>query len=316
MSLRVLQPGLFSLVVDAGRPRTRHLGVAVGGAADRTAFALGNALVGSPPGAAALEITLVGPTLRAESDVGAVVFGAPFPLWRDDQPLPPGTTFTLRAGQVLRIGATPEGARAYLCVAGGLQTPLVLGSRSGFAPVAEGDLLPCPPARLPGRLLPFLRGAEMPAEGGAVAAGSRRNEEKFSPSLRAIEGSQAAWFRAEAFFAQTYVVTPASNRMGVRLRGSPLTRPAREMVSEPVAPGAVQVTNEGQPIVLGVDGQTIGGYPKVAHVIRADLDLLAQLRPNESVRFTPVSPPDAERLGRRRAAALREWLARLRAAGG
>jgi len=102
--------------------------------------------------------------------------------------------------------------------------------------------------------------------------------------------------------------------MGLRLKGTPLSRRAGELVSEAVAPGAVQVTNDGLPIVLGVDGQTIGGYPKVAHVIRADLDLLAQLRPGERVRFVRVSPEEAEAAARARAAFLHEWLTRLRIA--
>ncbi len=102
--------------------------------------------------------------------------------------------------------------------------------------------------------------------------------------------------------------------MGLRLKGTPLARKPDELVSEAVAPGAVQVANDGLPIVLGVDGQTIGGYPKVAHVIRADLDLLAQLRPGDRVRFVRVTPDEAEAAARARAAFLREWLTRLRIA--
>src|SRR5215213_8060444 len=131
MSLRVLSPGLHTLVVDGGRPRTRSLGVPVGGAADRFALALGNALVGNAPDDAALEVTLAGPTLVAEETLGCILFGAPFDLGERRA----GTAFTLPAGEVLRIGGTPTGARAYLCVAGGIDTPLVLHSRSGLRPV-------------------------------------------------------------------------------------------------------------------------------------------------------------------------------------
>ena len=102
--------------------------------------------------------------------------------------------------------------------------------------------------------------------------------------------------------------------MGLRLKGAPLARRAGELVSEAVAPGAVQVTNDGQPVVLGVDGQTIGGYPKVAHVVRADLDRLAQLRPGDRVRFTCVTPDEAEAAAKERAAFLKTWLTRLRIA--
>ena len=132
--------------------------------------------------------------------------------------------------------------------------------------------------------------------------------------MRVLDGPQRDWFFDDLFFTQLYTVSPASNRMGVRLKGDPLHRRAGELVSEAVAPGAVQVTNDGLPVVLGVDGQTIGGYPKVAHVIRADLDRLAQLRPGEAVRFVRVTPEVAEEAARERAAFLREWLARLHVA--
>jgi allophanate hydrolase subunit 2 len=129
--------------------------------------------------------------------------------------------------------------------------------------------------------------------------------------LHILDGPQADWFPAEALANRPFTVTPASNRMGLRLRGVPLPVPARELTSEPVAPGAVQVTRDGQCIVLGVDGQTIGGYPKVAHVVSADVDKLAQLRPGETVRFARVSLDEAEALYRRKQAELREWLTRL-----
>jgi allophanate hydrolase subunit 2 len=134
--------------------------------------------------------------------------------------------------------------------------------------------------------------------------------------LRVVPGPQADWFDLSAFLAAEYRVTPASDRMGVRLSGPPLVRRPGEIASEPVAPGAVQATNDGQCIVLGTDGQTIGGYPKVAHVVRADLDALGQLRPGESVRFARVTVEEAEMLDARRRAVLHEWLTRLRAADG
>ena len=132
--------------------------------------------------------------------------------------------------------------------------------------------------------------------------------------LRVLDGPQRDWFAGGGFFAQEYEVSAASNRMGVRLKGAPLARRPGELVSEAVAPGAVQVTNDGLPVVLGVDGQTIGGYPKIAHVIRADLDRLAQLRPGDRVRFARVTPEEAAAAAGERAAGVKKWLARLRAA--
>jgi allophanate hydrolase subunit 2 len=125
-----------------------------------------------------------------------------------------------------------------------------------------------------------------------------------------LPGPQADWFD-DAFYSHTYQVTPASNRMGVRLDGPPLGSPRRELVSEPVAPGAVQITNDGKPIVLGVDGQTIGGYPKVAHVVAVDLDALGQLRPGDQINFTLVTEQEAEAAAAGRREALQKWLRRI-----
>ena len=302
MSLRLVNPGLLSLLVDTGRPNTRSLGVPVGGAADRAALAIGNALVGNLPDTLALEFTLAGPTLVAEHATAGVVFGGAFTVAINGKPSSAGTTFTFEPGDELRIGGTATGVRGYLCLAGGFDAPEVLGSRSSLEALTAGELLKCGSSRCEPRGLEF---TSLPHP-LANARGS--------PTLRVLEGPQRDWFPDDRFFAQTYEVSPASNRMGIRLKGEPIPRKPGELASEAVAPGAVQITNDGLPVVLGVDGQTIGGYPKVAHVIRADLDLLAQVRPGEKVRFVQVTRDEAERAANERAAVLRNWLARLRAA--
>lgn len=299
MSLRVRDAGLLSLLVDRGRSRARHLGVPLGGAADRTALALGNALVGNEPGAVALELTLSGPTLEALHPTAGVIYGGTYLSTVNNHPIAPGTTFALKLGDVLRVGGAVSGARGYLCVAGGFSAPEVLGSRSALAPLRAGDELICRPSRIEGRSLPDE---------------TRRRPQAGVVHLRVLDGPQRDWFTDDAFFAQDYEVLPASNRMGIRLRGSPLSRRPGELDSEAVAPGGVQVTNDGLPVILGVDGQTIGGYPKVAHVIRADLDLLAQLRPGERVRFDRVDQEAAGRAAAEQSAFLTEWLKRLRIA--
>ena len=302
MSLTVLEPGLYSLLVDSGRPSSRHLGVPVGGAADRAAHALGNGLVGNSPHTLALEITMSGPTLRAESRTACVVFGAPFlAAVANKGRVEAGTTFTLEAGDVLKIGGTPRGVRGYLCVKGGFSGLTILGSSSALEPIQVDDVLPCGESRLPGRSLSFVQFPDSLED----------------DPIRVVAGPQYDWFLdEEQFFRTEYEVLAASNRMGVRLSGEKLERRPGEMISEPVAPGAVQITNDGQAIVLGVDGQTIGGYPKIAHVIRADLDRLAQLRPGSKVRFRQVVDDEAERAAQERAAAIREWVVRLRVAAG
>jgi antagonist of KipI len=267
----------------------------VGGAADQWSLALGNALVGNPPDAAALEITRAGPTVQADCELACVVYGAPFTLNSDQQPLVAGTTFTLHPGEELRIGLSQTGMRAYLCVRGGFHEQQVLGSRSSLAPLSAGTELPCTAGTMTGR---FLRAA------------AKWNLER--RTLRALPGPQADWFREEEFYPQEFHVTAMSDRMGLRLEGEPITRPDRELTSEPVCPGAVQVTRDGQCIVLGVDGQTIGGYPKVAQVISADLDKLGQLRPGETLHFQRVTLEEAETVHRHKQAELREWVLRLR----
>jgi antagonist of KipI len=296
--LKVLSPGLCTLVVDLGRPHYRSLGVSVGGAADRRSLMLGNALVGNPPDTAALEICLFGPTVTATCPLAGVVYGAPFEIASDRRRLFAGRTFTLEAHEELRIGSALRGARAYLCLRGGLLTPTILDSRSGFASLEADDELPCVPGSMHTRFLP-------PDAEENVAEGVS--------TLRVLDGVQASWFRAEEFYGDlvSFRVSSASDRMGLRLLGAPLAMPARDLVSEPVCPGTVQVTSDGQCIVLGVDGQTIGGYPKIAQVIAADLDRIGQLRPGDTVRFVRVTIEDAESLHRKRREWTAEWLTRL-----
>lgn len=290
-----------SRIVDAGRPTTRSLGMPVGGAADRRSWRLGNALVGNPPETPALEITLKGPTLQAQGPISAVVFGSPFLLKTDRGELQVGTTFPLEAGERLHIGGTPAGMRAYLCLAGGILAPEILHSRSGLQPVRKGDVLTGDFRQVPVRSLgpgcPFL---EFPR----------------SWTLAVLPGLQEDWFEPDGLKEKIFTVSSASNRMGCRLQGPALEVTPREMVSEPVGPGAVQVTRDGQCIVLGVDGQTIGGYPKIAQVIQADLDRLGQLRPGDTVRFEKVDLATARQRFLEQEQELREWLLRLQVAGG
>src|SRR5262249_55454250 len=185
-----------------------------------------------------------------------------------------------------------------LCVRGGLQAPAVLGSRSGLEPLRAGAELPCPT--------------------GAIHPRSFHHDFAWNAEpmvLRVLDGAQADWFEPDPFYRAEFTVSPASNRMGLRLRGQPLAAPDRELLSEPVCPGTVQVTRDGQCIVLGPDGQTIGGYPKIAQVISADLDKLGQLRPGDAIRFRRADPEGAEGLYREKQAQRREWGARLGSGG-
>jgi antagonist of KipI len=304
--LTVLSPGLCTLVSDAGRLRTRSLGVPVGGAADRVCWSVANALLDNPPDAAALEVRLAGPTVLADADLACVVFGAPFDVDLAGRRVPPGRTFTLPAGVRLHVGGAPTGCCGYLCLAGGILTPAVLDSRSSLQPLRSGDVLPCQAGRVAGRSL----SAELLAEEFDLLDTGPE-----PIALRVLPGAQADLFPPQEP-TETFRVTPQSNRMGLRLQGRPLPVPPGELLSEPVCPGTVQVTRDGQRIILGVDGQTIGGYPKVAQAIAADLDRLGRLRPGQEVRFEPVTLTEAERLYRQRQERLARLLQRIRAAAG
>ena len=294
MSIVVLEPGIESRIVDFGRPRTRSLGVPVGGAADRRSLTLGNALVGNASDAPALEIAMKGPRLRAESDIGAVLYGAPFDAHLDGYPIETDRTFMWRAGVELHVGGTRQGARAYLCVRGGFNLSAILASRSALAPIRKADVLSCESSVVGAHYCPDLL-REFPD----------------TSTVSILPGPQASWFREAELLSQTFVVTPASNRMGMRLSGAALTMPQQEMVSEPVCPGSIQVTRDGQCIILGVDGQTIGGYPKIAQVIQADLDTLGQMRPGHRLKFAAVSMDAATQRARQKQSELRASVMRL-----
>lgn len=296
-TLTVRSAGLHTRLVAAARPASRSLGVPVGGAADPFALAVGNALVGNPADDAALEVTLLGPTLTADAPLACVVWGAPFAVTVAGRAVACGRTFTLEPGDELRLGAAECGVRAYVCIAGGLDAPVVRGSRSALEPVAAGSTFSCRSGRARTRIL-RPEDASTPPDSPCV--------------LRVLPGGQADWFPPRALADRAFRVTPASNRMGLRLAGEPLPVPDREMPSEPVCPGTVQVTRDGGCIVLGVDGGTIGGYPRIAQVITADLDRLGQLRPGDGLRFVPVTLDEAERLRQERTMRLRALTTRLR----
>lgn len=308
-ALAVLAPGLATTVQDLGRPGWQAFGVSAGGAMDADAFRLANRLVGNDEAAAALEITLQGGVYRIKRDVLAAVAGAELEASVDGDSLPQGRPVLLRAGAMLVLGRALRGCRAYLAIAGGIDVPPALGSRSTDAragiggyrgrALAAGDALrACEPPPAARRLMAAL--AERAAESGALwaapqsfaAAASSLPREGRPAVLRALPG--VGWRRfarqaQQALEAGEYAVLPASDRMGLRLSGAPLPAEERgELLSHGVAPGAVQVPADGQPIVLAAGCQPTGGYPVIAHVISADRGLLAQLKPGDRLRFALV----------------------------
>jgi len=299
--IEVLTPGLLSSLQDRGRPGLAHLGIGRAGAADLPALRLAHALVGNPPDACALEITLTGPTLRLHRDVELALTGAPVAAEANGRALPGWTPLRLKAGSVLRLGGMRHGCRSYLAVRGGIDVATVLGSRSqdlnaGLGPLdgralRAGDRLPL------GATDAFAGDADhaawsldpRPWFDGAVAR-----------PLRLLSGTHTERLDAasrEALFAASFRIAAASNRVGCRLDGPRLALHAPlELISEGVVAGTVQLPPNGQPIVLLCEHPVSGGYPRIGQLAAVDLPRLAQRRPGDALRFAPVDAGEAARL--------------------
>jgi antagonist of KipI len=286
--IQVLVPGLFTTVQDLGREGFGPFGVSASGAADAVSLRIGNRLVGNGEGAAGLEMTLLGGTfLFPEGAVGALA-GSDFGASLDGKPVELWTAFEARPGQTLRMGPTRSGARCYLCVRGGIDVKLFLGSASTHILSGLGGY--------EGRALRKGDVLNIGAASGSTRERSLTAQalKNLSPRkvLRVTPGPQSDWFPEPAqqtFYASTYRVAEESNRMGLRLEGAAIPALASgEMISEGVALGAVQVPEGGLPIILFVEQQTTGGYPKIANVISADFHSLGQLRPRDEIRFERV----------------------------
>ena len=289
-AITVHRPGMLTTVQDLGRWGCQSSGVPVAGPMDEYSHLLANRIVGNPPSAAALEITLMGPELQATAEVTCAVVGATFELTAGDAVVPMDEAFSLRPGQRLKFGARSAGARATLAFRGGIDVPMVFGSRAtslisrmgpfGGRALKPGDVLPIaasttlPPAGFAGPVVPL----PLPA-GGA--------------RLRVVAGPQEGYFTSQAyrtFFESRYVITPMSNRMGYRLEGPRLEHAGRaDILSDATPIGSLQVPASGHPILLMADRQTTGGYPKIGVVIGADLPLAGQLAPGDWIEFVPCA---------------------------
>jgi biotin-dependent carboxylase-like uncharacterized protein len=288
-------PGLFTTVQDLGREGFGPLGVSASGAADAISLRIGNRLVGNPEGAAALEMTLVGGAFTFEQAAVIAVTGADFEPSSHGTPLPLWTPLAVQEGQLVALGPSRSGARAYLCVQGGIAVEPFLGSASTHVLSGLGGFK--------GRAL---RKGDRLELGKANSIFRRKSLspkalEKLQPRkvIRITDGPQSDWFTNAAwkiFCESTFRVTEQSNRMGIRLDGPPIPLASREMITEGVSLGAIQVPASGQPIILFVEQQTTGGYPKIANVISADLHSLGQLRPRDVIRFERIEMREARSL--------------------
>jgi biotin-dependent carboxylase-like uncharacterized protein len=277
-TLTVLRPGPLTTVQDLGRPGYAHLGVPPSGAADAPALRLANRLAGNDLGTAALELTLGGLTVVLSETRWAALAGAPAPLTVDGRPADPYAPVEVPAGARLAVRTPATGVRSYLAIGGGFAVAPVLGSRAtdvlsglGPAPLAAGAVLPLgAPAGGPGTAVPV-------------------PDPDADRTLRLYPGPRADWFTGAALDRLTgcpYEVSADSNRVGVRLRGPAMPRrDDRELPSEGLVTGAVQVPADGQPLLFLTDHPTTGGYPVIGVVHPDDLPLAAQARPGSSLRF-------------------------------
>lgn len=304
MGIKVIKPGLMTTVQDLGRPGYYHLGIPISGAMDRYAFKAANLLVGNDEGDAALEIVFAGPELLFQKRCIVAVTGAELPPKVDGEPRPTWSAFTVEVNQTLSFNFLKKGARAYLAIAGGIDVPLVLGSRATYALGGLGGF--------EGRALradDILKlGAMHEVSVGASIASDLRRTVSAEVELRVLPGLY--WHRITDqaginFFEDTWKVAPEADRTGYRFRGGrPLSFVDRQqpfgagadpsnVVDCGYPYGSVQVPSGTEPIVLHRDAVTGGGYFMLGTVISADMDLIGQMQPHQKMRFVKVDMEQA-----------------------
>jgi antagonist of KipI len=296
-AFEVITPGAFTTVQDLGRYGYQKYGVSISGAMDRFALRVANLLVGNDEGEAVIEATIIGPKLKAlgrmrvaiaGGDLSPEVGGKPLPLWR---------TLDIPEGGTLSFGAPRSGCRVYLAVAGGIDFPVVMGSRSIHTR-----------SHLGGNGRTLVKGDIINRNNSGFRiqeSGTRRLLPELVPvygknwQIRVIFGPQKDYFTRrgiETFLAREYEITPQADRMGYRLKGPKIEhKSGADILTDATPPGSIQVPGDGMPIILLADGQTTGGYSKIATVISVDQDLLAQARPGDKVRFQKVTIVEAHR---------------------
>lgn len=293
MSLTILESGLLTTVQDRGRPGYAHLGVPRAGALDRGAADLANRLVGNPLDAAVLETTLTGVTFRVERALTIAITGADAEVWAGRRRVAFSEAVTLPAHAEVRVGPADSGVRSYVALAGGIAVTAILGSRSTDTLAYVG-----PPVVRARTVLPVAPTIGQPVEIPANRT-HRHNADGDPVRVRVHPGPRHDWFGPDSLARladPAYVVTSHSNRVGLRLDALGLDGPGlgraklheRELASEGIVLGAVQIPPDGRPVVFLRDHPVTGGYPVVAVVHDADLDRCAQLRPGSRIRFVPA----------------------------
>jgi len=297
LSLKVIKPGIYSLLQDGGRYGQHSMGLTNGGPLDRNAFRWANLLCENPQESASIEITVGGLALESTVKTTLAVTGADIPLSINKQSAALWHSHSINPGDLIELGFARSGSRAYLAVAGGFQAEPVFNSvstvpREGLgglhadgSALKSGDILPCKPIEKP-------RLWQLPEE---LRADYRQN----SALLRVVLGYQQENFsetQKQLFFNSSYRVTKFSDRMGYRLEGPEITHSIKGILSEGICLGAIQFPADGQPIILLNDRQTMGGYPKIGSILSVDIGKLAQLSAGGTVRFEAISMNRAQAL--------------------
>lgn len=293
--IEVINPGMHATLQDFGRLGWLRKGLTRGGPADEHAFLWANKLLGNRFSDAQLELTLGGAEIRFGERCSFAVTGAEAPLKLAGETISGWQSYTAEAGQALTIGHAQQGLRLYLAIAGGFQCQQHWGSVATVTREQVGGVNADGGAIQAGSQLPG--GAVTTIDNQRVPWQYRRDYDK-APTLGLLPGNQYDEFPAhavETFCFDEYRVHPSSNRMGVRLQGSPLAVPENTMVSEGINIGSVQVPPNGEPIIMLCDRQTLGGYPKLGTINPLDVARLAQCRPGDSVRFTRVTIETVQR---------------------
>ena len=293
MSLIVLKPGLQSTIQDLGRYNYSHFGISASGAADPLSLKIGNLIVGNKESASAIEMTIIGGEFQFDSECYIAISGSEFEASLDNNYITNQKAIDVKKGQILSFGQAKTGARAYLCIQGGIDVDNYLSSKSTHILSGIGGYLGQPISK-----------------GDVLSFGINKNSIKpiifrqlldmNTSKIRIISGLQSNFFNDKAwssFISNPFTVSNSSNRMGIRLDGNKiLSNIESEIITEGVPLGAIQVPGSGDPIISFVEHQTTGGYPKIANVIIADIHKVGQLKPGDKFQFNLVSKEEAEEL--------------------
>ena len=302
--LKIIDPGAYTTVQDGGRVGFRQFGVPPTGSLDRYAHRMANILVGNKDNAAVLEMTFTGVGFEILGEADMALTGADMPLIVNNRHTSPWRTFRVYPGDQVNIGQTRSGCRCYLAVTGGIKVPEVMGSLSCDAGAGVGGYK--------GRALK--RGDTIDGKDGSLLDEMRSVPDDWIPRyasrtiLRCIPGPQEEYFshNYSTFYNSTFTISPQANRKGYRLQGPEVSidpSMPKSIISEPCLPGCIQVPEDGQPIIL-LNEQTVGGYAKIATLISADLDLIAQALPGDQIQFEAVDIETADSITKQRHARL------------